>query len=77
MKKKILAVIGISLLALGIWGCADKKNYVTRNTDIADAFPIEAKEAKENPQQAQSDGPYAVLHTTAGDITIKVCFTML
>lgn len=70
MKKKILAVIGISILALGIWGCADKKSYVTRNTDIADSFPIEAKEAKENPQQAQSDGPYAVLHTTAGDITV-------
>lgn len=70
MKKKILAVIGISLLVLGIWGCADKKNYVTRNTDIAESFPIEAKEAKENPQQAQSDGPYAVLHTTAGDITV-------
>lgn len=70
MMKKILAVIGISILALGIWGCADKKSYVTRNTDIADSFPIEAKEAKENPQQAQSDGPYAVLHTTAGDITV-------
>lgn len=70
MKKKILAAIGISLLAIGIWGCADNKSYVIRNTDIAESFPIEAKEVKENPQQAKSEGPYAIFHTTAGDITV-------
>ena len=37
---------------------------------IADTFPVEAKEALVNPQLTDSDGPYAVLHTNAGDITI-------
>lgn len=70
IKKLILAGIGISLLTLGTWGCADKKSYVTRNTDIAETFPLDAKEAEDNPQQAQSNGPYAIFHTTAGEITV-------
>lgn len=70
MKKIVLSGIGVSLLTLGIWGCADKKSYVTRNTDIAETFPLEAKEAKDNPQQVQSNGPYAIFHTTGGEITV-------
>ncbi len=37
---------------------------------IAETFPVEAKVAEMNPQLIDSDGPYAVLHTNAGDITI-------
>lgn len=50
-------------------GCKNN-DYAQAAPDLADSFPIEAVPANENPQSAQSDGPYAVLHTTAGDITI-------
>lgn len=53
-----------------LWGCSKGQNYATVPPDIADSFPLEAEEAGDNPQLARSDGPYAVLHTTAGDITI-------
>lgn len=51
-------------------GCSGKQEYAETGADIADSFPLKAEPAGENPQLVQSDGPYAVVHTTAGDITI-------
>jgi len=53
-------------------GCGNKQAEYAEvvNTDIADSFPLAAEPVAENPQLAESDGPYAILHTTAGDITI-------
>lgn len=59
----------ILLSALALWGCVEKETYAEVQ-DIADSFPLEAESASENPQQAFSDGPYAIVHTTAGDVTI-------
>lgn len=61
------AAIMLSAVLLG--GCGEKETYAEVQ-DIADSFPLEAETAGENPQQAVSGGPYAVVHTTAGDITI-------
>lgn len=51
-------------------GCTRNKNYVEIPEDVADSFPIQAEPAGENPQFASSDGPYAVIHTTAGTVTV-------
>ena len=56
-------------MSASLWGCGEKKDYAEVK-DIADSFPIAAEAVTENPQQASSDGPYAVIHTTAGDVTI-------
>lgn len=74
MKKQSIALLSlplfVSLCILGT-GCSKKQqDYARAVPDIADSFPIKAEPAAENPQTAQSDGPYAILHTTAGDITI-------
>lgn len=61
------AAILLSAAALG--GCGEKESYVEVQ-DIADSFPLTAELAGDNPQQASSDGPYAVIHTTAGDVSI-------
>ena len=61
---------GSRLLLAGLTGCQKSGSYAEVSADIADTFPIEAKAAGENPQLIGSDGPYAVLHTTAGDITV-------
>ena len=61
---------GAALLLAGLTGCQKSRSYAEVSADIADTFPIEAKAAGENPQLIGSDGPYAVLHTTAGDITV-------
>ncbi len=63
------AVLAASAL-LGGCGRGERGDYAEARKDIADQFPIQAEAAGENPQLAASDGPYAVLHTTAGDITI-------
>lgn len=70
-KKKIrTALLGAMLLsAVFLWGCGKEEAYIEAK-DIADSFPIAAEPAGKNPQQASSDGPYAVIHTTAGDVTI-------
>lgn len=62
----VLMITGILLCS----GCAKGKGYVEAQKDIADRFPIAAEPAGENPQLVSSDGPYAVLHTTAGDIML-------
>lgn len=74
MKKhrKTLLFLPIVMVSLCILctGCKKKQQYAQAAPDIADSFPIAAEPAAENPQAAQSDGPYAILHTSAGDITI-------
>ncbi|MGL5437031.1 MAG: peptidylprolyl isomerase [Lachnospiraceae bacterium] len=67
-KRRILILGCAALLLLG--GCTGKEDYAEVSADIADSFPIAAETAGENPQLVHSDGPYAILHTTAGDITI-------
>ena len=69
-SKQVTAVCVFALLLSVLCGCSQKGNYVEAEADIADSFPIRAEKAGENPQLIKSDGPYAVLHTTAGDITI-------
>lgn len=69
MIKKQMMVLSCALLLL-LTGCAKKQEYAAVSPDIADSFPLQAELVAENPQIAQSDGPYAVLHTTAGDIKI-------
>ena len=51
-------------------GCGKREEYAQEKADIADSFPIAAEPVEENPQIAVSDGPYAVVHTTAGDVTV-------
>lgn len=70
MKKQVLFTICAVMAMAALQGCSGGSNYVTKSADISETFPIEAKEAGENPQTAESDGPYAVFHTTAGDITV-------
>lgn len=70
MKKNMLLAACACLLMAGLPGCDNEKNYVTREADIADGFPLKAEDAGENPQLAITDGPYAVFHTTAGEITV-------
>lgn len=67
MKKHVCILF--VLLMLGLCGCGKKQEYAESSPDIADSFPLQAEPA-ENPQIAKSDGPYAILHTTAGDIKI-------
>lgn len=69
LSSAVLLPTAILLSALMLWGCAKKDTYV-QVKDIADSFPLEAEPYGENPQQASSTGPYAVVHTTAGDVTI-------
>lgn len=73
-NKKLLisAVIIVLLLLLGVVAYQIKRNqsYMITVEDIADSFPLRAVPVKSNPQLVSSDGPYAVIHTTAGDITI-------
>ncbi|HCD42487.1 MAG TPA: hypothetical protein DEQ64_01880 [Lachnoclostridium sp.] len=69
-KSKIIPLVCLAgLTAVLVAGCAKKQSYVEISPDIADSFPIQAEPA-ENPQLVESDGPYAILHTTAGDVTI-------
>ena len=49
--------------------CSDKQEYARASKNVADTFPIKAEEVDDNPQFAKSEGPYAVIHTTAGDHT--------
>lgn len=72
MKKRrnlfpLVCFAGLAVAA--VTGCAKKQSYVEQSQDIADIFPIRAEPAK-NPQLVESEGPYAILHTTAGDVTI-------
>ena len=69
-NKSKMGIWMIALLVVSICGCSQKGTYVEAEADIADSFPIQAEAAGENPQLAESEGPYAILHTTAGDITI-------
>jgi len=70
IKNRIVPLIGImSLAALLMAGCEKKPEYAEASPDIADSFPLQAEPA-DNPQLIESDGPYAILHTTAGDIKI-------
>jgi len=65
-KKVLLAALAV-LTVLLAGGCGKKTEAVP---DIGDSFPIRAEPAGSNPQLVYSEGPYAILHTTAGDITI-------
>lgn len=69
MKKQVLFTICAVVAIAALQGCSSGNDYVTKSADISETFPIEAKDAGENPQMAESDGPYAIFHTTAGDIT--------
>ncbi len=67
----IVIVVAVIAIVIGVKN-GKKKNSTGANgnsPNIADTFPIEAKAVASNPQLATSDGPYAVFHTTAGDIT--------
>ena len=68
--RGVLLAGAILLGMLGLSGCGKTGGYAQVSEDIADTFPLEAEPAGENPQLADADGPYAVVHTTAGDITI-------
>lgn len=70
IESKIIPLICLAgLTAVLVTGCVKKQSYAEISQDIADSFPIQA-EPEENPQLVESDGPYAILHTTAGDVTI-------
>lgn len=69
MKKRVLFIICAVMAMTALQGCSSSNNYVTKSADISETFPIEAKDAGENPQSAESNGPYAIFHTSAGDIT--------
>ncbi len=70
-KTLFLCALGAMLISMAVLGgCGSKQTYADVAPDIADSFPLKAEPAGENPQFADSAGPYAVLHTTAGDITI-------
>lgn len=66
-KKMVLYMVCI----FGMFLCTScqSKEYATKSPNIAETFPIKAKNTDDNPQFAKSDGPYAIIHTTAGDIT--------
>lgn len=66
------AVLAVAALLGGCGGSerGRRGDYAEAIMDIADQFPIQAEPAGENPQLIGSDGPYAVVHTDAGDITI-------
>ena len=69
-KSKIIRRACLAVLAaMIVTGCTKKQSFVETSQDIADSFPIQAEPA-ENPQLVESDGPYAILHTTAGNVTI-------
>ncbi len=68
-NKMILLVCLAGMTAVLVTGCVKKHSYAVASADIADSFPIQAEPA-DNPQSAESEGPYAILHTTAGDVTI-------
>lgn len=70
MNRHKIGRIAVGVVAaVLLCGCTAKnRDYVEVEPDIAERFPIEAEPVLENPQLAESDGPYALLHTTAGDI---------
>lgn len=69
-KSKMIPLVCLAALtAVLAAGCAKKQTYAEVSSDIADSFPIQAEPA-ENPQLTNSGGPRAIVHTTAGDITI-------
>lgn len=73
-NKNVLygGIIVVLIIALGfmIYQIIQSQKLVVSTRDISDSFPIAAEPVEVNPQFAESDGPYAILHTTAGDITI-------
>lgn len=62
----LIGMVGIAFL---LGGC-NQNNYATPEPDVAKTFPLEPEKTAENPQLTESEGPYAVFHTTAGDITV-------
>lgn len=70
--KKNMMVLSATLALLLVFGGCSRQNGAeyARTENIADSFPVLAEPETENPQMVQSEGPYAILHTTAGDITI-------
>lgn len=69
--SQAVVLAGVLILAAAcLGGCKEKGEYAEAEADVADTFPLEAQDAGENPQLISSDGPYALVHTTAGDITI-------
>lgn len=69
-KSKIIPLVFLAgLIVALVTGFVKKQSYGKVFPDIADSFPIKAEPA-ENPQLAESYGPYAILHTTPGDVTI-------
>lgn len=73
-QRKVLVAVLLMLAVLLAGGCGTKNGnegqYAETTPDIADSFPVQAEPAGDNPQLIHSEGPYAILHTTAGDITI-------
>jgi peptidyl-prolyl cis-trans isomerase B (cyclophilin B) len=69
-KMRSIGVFIIAVMVMASVGCSKNQNYAKPTKDVADTFPIKAKPVKENPQSAESSGPYAIIHTTAGDITV-------
>lgn len=74
MSKKVMLFLGIIGFLMGLAAGLQKKSdtelYAEASADIADTFPLSAETMEFNPQFTEADGPYAVLHTSAGDITI-------
>ena len=74
MNKRAKALMALCAAAgLLLAGCArEGVDYATAEADIVDTFPLEARPAEANPQQAAESNTYAVFHTTAGDITVML-----
>ncbi|MGL4607656.1 MAG: peptidylprolyl isomerase [Eubacteriaceae bacterium] len=68
MKKRIILMLGLLCLLLST-GCQNQ-DYATPGKDIGDTFPLNPKTEEQNPQLAESTGPYALIQTTAGEITV-------
>lgn len=70
MQRRLVKLAAGAAIVLALSGCTEKNNYVEAEADIAESFPLTMEAMGWNPQLAQSNGPYAVIHTTAGDIRI-------
>lgn len=70
MRYRSVWIAAVMTMALSLAGCGNNQEYATPSKDVADTFPLEAQACESNPQLAEAQGPYAVFHTTAGDITV-------
>lgn len=71
MQRRLVNLAAGAAIVLALSGCAaGNKDYVEIEADIAESFPLTMEPMGWNPQLVESNGPYALIHTTAGDIKI-------